>query len=180
MKVRSDMHLVRRFTRLAAVCGTVALAATLLPAATTAHDHREVADGRYTLVVGFLEEPAVAGEPNALSLTVEEHHAHAEDAGDEDHDDAGAPVEGLETSLEAEVIYGDQTMELELKPQYGKAGSYVAYFIPTTAGDYAFRVHGEIADTPIDETFAPSPEGMRPVAPREALEFPKPAPSSAA
>ena len=161
----------RRLPRLAALCGVV-LAAVLLAAPATAHEHREVADGRYALVVGFLEEPAVTGDTNALSLTVREHHAHPED-GEDDHAEAGAPVEGLEATLDAEVIFGGETMELELKAQYGTPGAYVAKFIPTAAGDYAFRLHGEIDGTPIDETFAPSPDGMRPVAPREALEFPK-------
>ena len=165
----------RRLPRLAAL-GGLALAAALLAAPATAHEHRAVADDRYTLVVGFLEEPAVAGEVNGLSLAVEAHepHAHGDPTpGEHDEDEAGAPVEGLEASLGAEVIYGDQRMELELKAQYGTPGTYVAYFIPTAAGDYAFRLHGEIDGTPIDETFAPSPDGMRPVAPRAALEFPR-------
>ena len=35
----------------------------------SAHEHRDV--GNYTLVVGFLDEPAIANEPNGLSLRVE-------------------------------------------------------------------------------------------------------------
>ena len=165
----------RRLPPLAAL-GGLAIAAAPPAAPAPFHEHRDVADERYTMVVGFLEEPAVADDVNGLSLAVEAHepHAHGDSTpGGHDEHEAGTPVEGLEDSLEAEVIYGDQSMELELKAQYGKPGAYVAYFIPTAAGDYAFRLHGEIDGTPIDETFAPSPDEMRPVAPREALEFPK-------
>ena len=86
----------------------------------------------------------------------------------------GAPVLGLADTLQAEVIYGDQTMALELRPVFSEPGAYNGFFFPMAEGDYTFRIFGEIEGNPVDETFTSSPEGFHGVEPREPLEFPKP------
>ncbi|MEZ4529501.1 MAG: hypothetical protein R2855_00605 [Thermomicrobiales bacterium] len=134
----------------------------------SAHEHREV--GGYTFVVGFLNEPAVQGEVNAVSVRITKAApADATPAAGED-EVAEVPVEGLE--LTVEVILGDQKVSLPMEPKWGDPGHYVAYLIPTQPGDYSFHVTGEIEGTAIDETFTAGPETFSSVTPREELEFP--------
>lgn len=123
-----------------------------------AHEHRDVGD--YTLVVGFSEEPALVDEPNSLSLTV---HQGGED---------GTPVEGLADTLQAEIIYGDETMPLDLEPSFGQPGAYTADVIPTETGTYSFRIFGSIEGTEVDETFTGGPETFSEVEPKDAISFP--------
>ncbi len=154
-------------------CAAIGAVVVLLPLIATAHEEREVADGRYNLVVGFIDEPAYVGEKNGLILEVADLSAPATPAAEGEEDHGGSPVLGLAETLQAEVIYGDQTMELELVPAFDHPGTYYGYFFPMADGDYTFRVFGDIEGAVIDESFTSSPEGFASVEPREPLEFPK-------
>lgn len=134
-----------------------------MPFAASAHEHREVGD--YTLVVGFINEPAVQGDTNGMLLTVTQ--------GDE-------PVTGLADSMKAQAIFGEQTRDFDLVPAWGQNGTYHAVFIPTEPGDYTFRFYGQINGTDVDEYFTSSPEGFDSVAPRADLEFPSSSSASTA
>ena len=79
---------------------------------------------------------------------------------------------GLDQTLTAEVVFGDQTMALPLTPGE-EPGSYESVFFPMAEGDYTFRLSGQIEGNPIDESFTSSPEGFDSVQSRESLEFPK-------
>jgi hypothetical protein len=127
----------------------------------SAHEHRDV--GPYALTVGFRNEPAIADEPNGLDLRVTQ--------GDPDEPDA-KPVEGLEKTLKAEVLFGGQRMPLTLRAVYGKPGAYTADFIPTQPGDYTFHIFGTINGTTVDERFTSSPTTFSPVRDRSTLTFP--------
>jgi hypothetical protein len=149
------------------------LVGMLMPAgAALAHEHRAVGD--YELTVGFLNEPALADEPNGLDLRVtffpDGVPAHEEE-GEEEH---GEPVEGLEESLRAEVIVGGgaQKMELTLEPRWQTPGAYDGLFIPTLAGDYTYHIYGQINGQTIDETFSSGPETFSSVDDPAALQFP--------
>jgi hypothetical protein len=138
------------------IAGLLALVAMALPLAVSAHETRAVATD-YEFVVGFVTEPAIAGEVNGIWVSVSK--------GDE-------PVEGLAGTLQAEVIYGDQTREATLTPSFDEPGVYISTFIPTAEGDYTFRFHGQVEGVDIDESFTSSPEGFHSVAPRSEYEFP--------
>ncbi|MCM8747794.1 hypothetical protein NET02_01385 [Thermomicrobiaceae bacterium CFH 74404] len=126
----------------------------------SAHEHRHV--GEYEIVVGFLNEPAIVEEPNGLELRVMKGEG-----------DAAQPVEGLADTLQAEVMYGDQVMPLQLRPAFGEPGSYKAEFIPTAEGAYTFHIFGTIEGTPIDERFTSGPETFSEVQSRADLSFPQ-------
>jgi hypothetical protein len=161
-------HLTRRLLGFGLLVSLLVASAALSWTA-TAHEHRTV--GSYELVVGFLNEPAVSNELNGLSLRVTE--APAEDtAATPEADAEGAPVEGLEATLQAEVIYGDQRMPLTLAPAWNDPGHYVAPLIPTQPGDYSFHIWGTINGAEIDETFTAGPETFSTVIDRTTLEFP--------
>ncbi|HWV36328.1 MAG TPA: hypothetical protein VNZ55_11895 [Thermomicrobiales bacterium] len=138
------------------VAAVLAMTSMLMPFTASAHEHRTVATD-YEFVVGFINEPAVQGELNGISLAVTK---------------ADKPVTGLDQTLKAEIIFGDQKKEVALSPVWKQDGSYEAVFIPTQPGDYTFHFFGTIDGTNVDETFTSSPDGFDSVAPRADLEFP--------
>ncbi len=171
-----------RITPLAAM-GTLAVGVLLLaaPLSASAHESREVADGKYQMVVGFMNEPVYAGDKSGLEFWVYDLSgaatpaAGAESSDGDDDAAAGPPVEGLEDTLKAEVIYEDQTLELPLSAKWNDPGGYYSVFFPTSAeGDYSFRIYGTVNGTDIDETFTSGPETFGPVEDPAPLQFPKP------
>jgi len=137
---------------------TFLLTLTLLGTA-LAHEHRDV--GPFTFIVGWREEPALVEQPNGLDLRV----MTTADA---------QPVSGLEQALKADVIYGDKSMPLELRPRFGQPGAYTADIIPTRPGSYIFQITGEISGTQIAERFNSADGKFGDVDPVAALQFPEP------
>ena len=166
---------MRRMRLFAAACGALlgcVLFATL-PLAVDAHESRTVGDGKYQIVVGFMNEPVFAGDKSGLEFWVYDVSKGTPAAGASDEEAAGPPVEGLQKSLKAEVIYQDQTMELPLEATWNEPGGYDSVFFPMKPGDYTFRIFGKIGDTDIDESFTSSPEGFDAVKDPAPLQFPK-------
>jgi hypothetical protein len=149
-----------------ALCTLVMLAS---PLAAEAHETRSIADGKYQIVVRFMNEPVYAGDKSGLEFWVTETSAATPGAGEEE----GAPVEGLEETIQAEVIYEDQTMELPLSAAFDEPGRYGSVFFPTTPGDYTFRIFGTIDGAEIDESFTSGPETFGAVEDPAPLQFPR-------
>jgi len=145
--------------RVIAVSAAVTGLVGVLAADASAHEHRVIANGQYEIEVGLINEPAFTGVQNGL-------HVEIRTLGG-----AATPVLGMESSVQAEVIYGDQTMALPLTPA-AEPGVYESIFFPTAAGDYSFRLVGAIEGTAIDETLTSSPEGFDAVQDRTQFEFP--------
>jgi len=162
---------MRRALRFAASCGVLLTLSLIVsaPAPVSAHEVREVGDGQYQMVVGFLNEPVSIGDKSGLDLRVTAPADAATPVADGE-EDVRTPVEGLETTLQAEVIFGDQTMALEIGPRFRDPGAYASYFYPNAAGDYSFRIFGTIGDLTIDETFSSGPDTFGAV--EERLLFP--------
>ncbi|MBA3451202.1 MAG: hypothetical protein H0T18_08325 [Chloroflexia bacterium] len=124
-----------------------------------AHVDIDVGDGRYVMEVGFRDEPAYLGQPNAIYLNVAEYATGGTE-----------PVEGLAATLIAEVSRDGQSRELALVP-LGE-GEYEAAFVPTASGDYTFRISGEIGEATVDESVTSGPATFNSVEPLSAIEFP--------
>ena len=97
---------------------------------------------------------------------------------DESQTATGAPVEGLEQTLQVEITHvptGVSRM-VDLRPVFGKPGDYTADLIPTAQGVYEIRVFGAIEDIEIDETFISQGGGgnFSDVLPATELHFPEP------
>ena len=123
------------------------------------HEHRAV--GPYTFVVGWINEPAYVNAANGLSLDVTET--------------SGAkPVEGLATTLHAEVIVGGgaKKLALELVTDEATPGHYQGSFIPTKVGDYIFHIFGDVNSTKVDERFESGPNTFDGVVSTDAIQFP--------
>ena len=162
---------MRRMSSIAAVgaiaCSTLLMLAS--PLAAEAHETRPIADGKYQIVVGFMNEPVFAGDKSGLEFWVTETSAATPGAGDEE----GAPVEGLEETFQAEVIFEDQIMALPLSAAFDEPGRYGSVFFPTAPGDYTFRIYGSINGAEIDESFTSGPETFGAVEDPAPLQFPK-------
>ncbi len=124
-----------------------------------AHEQRQV--GKYTLEVGWHDEPAIEGIMNAVEVEVHETAS-------------GKGVEGLTRTLRVVVSYGGlaQTFEPTLRAVGGEPGSYLGDLIPTAPGDYTFRVVGTIEELKVDERFESGPGRFDPVRSPDALQFP--------
>ena len=156
-----------RIIRLTATAAALTLL-SVLPAPADAHESRDVADGQYHFVVGFLNEPVAVGDKSGLELRVSKPDPAATPAAGGEA--AMAPVEGLETTLQAEVFYSDQAMALTIEPRFGQPGAYASYFYPNAVGDYSFHIFGTIEGVAIDEIFTSGPDTFGPV--EERLLFP--------
>jgi hypothetical protein len=130
------------------------------------HEHRTV--GTYTFVVGWIAEPAYVNGANGLSLDVTETSS-------------AKPVEGLATTLQAEVIVGGgaKTMSLDLVADEENPGHYAGNFIPTKTGDYIFHIFGTAGSTKVDERFESGPSTFDGVVSTDPLQFPDRIPANA-
>ena len=139
----------------------IALAALMVSGAAPAlaHVDVDVGDGQYVMEIGFRDEPAFLGQPNAVYL----HVAKYGTGGTE-------PVEGLASTLSVEVEKDGQTLNPPLVPM--GEGVYEAVFVPTVTGDYTFHITGKIGDATVDETVTSGPNTFNSVEPLSVIEFP--------
>jgi hypothetical protein len=120
-----------------------------------AHERREVAD-TYEFRVGSLTEPLVTSQMNGIDLRITNTQLNQ-------------LVEGVQETLQAELMMGQQTKAVTLQARPGMpAGNYTAPFISTQEGTLTFRFHGTIEGMAVDEQF-----DVR-VRPAAELEFPQP------
>lgn len=151
--------------RLGHLCLPISLVALvvslLLPGIAFAHEQRLVA-GKYSFDVGFLDEPPLVGQVNAIDLTVTIPS------------EKDRPVKGLENTLTAMVIVGGnaRTSVIPLEPREGEPGAYNGYFIPTIEGTYQFQFTGKVENTNVAEVFESGPGRFSDVLSPQAFQFP--------
>lgn len=153
---------------LAAALATSLLAA-LAPGATA---HSGIAVGPYLVEIGWRNEPAYVGQPNAVQVTVKTH-------------DTDKPVMDLAADALAVVVStaGVNSPSLALEPAFdaveatGPLGEYDAALVPTAPGDYSFHVTGSVHGTAVDLSLASGDETFDPVIGSGDLEFPAKLPS---
>ncbi|GHO75366.1 hypothetical protein KSD_31370 [Ktedonobacter sp. SOSP1-85] len=148
----------KKFAVSVVVCLVVLCALVLTTQSAFAHEKRHV--GKYTFVIGFLDEPAYANIKNGLDLTICNGDACTYTTQDGQKVVANA-VENAEQALKAEVLQGGaQPLALSLEPRWANPGKYAGYFLPTTAGAYTFHIYGTLSGQKIDEKFTSSPNGF--------------------
>lgn len=125
----------------------------------TALAHTRVEVGPYALVVGWLQEPPIVGERNALTIEITE---------DEE------PVSGAEATLDVEVLYAGRTWRVNMNPTE-TPGLYTAVLFPTVRGVYTTRLFGTLGSTDVDVEVDPEE-----VLPASNLHFPQPLPDTIA
>lgn len=116
--------------------------------------HESITVGDYTLEVGWLSEPPVVGQPNAIVV-------HVSTADEQPVDDVSA--------LTISVSYGGQSKPLTLEPvDEHSAGQFMASIVPTVPGQYTVVFGGRLGES----TFVDVQVEPEEVQPADTLEFP--------
>ena len=135
-----------------------------LPLAASAHERRDVGGGKYQVVVGWIVEPAILGEPNGIDFRVTTK-------------DGNKPVEGLDKSVKVVVQHGGgPAREMPLRARFGQPGAYTADLIPTRAGAYVFTFTGDVEGTAVNEKFESGPGRFNDVEDAAKLQVPEAVP----
>ena len=117
--------------------------------------HEYITVGDYTLEVGWLNEPPVVGQNNAIVV-------HVSTTSD------GQPVEDV-SSLTVTISYGGQEKTLTLEPvDEHSPGQFMAPIVPTVPGQYTVQFGGRLDETTFVDVHVESEE----VQPAETLQFP--------
>ena len=117
--------------------------------------HESITVGDYTLEIGWLNEPPVVGQSNAIVV-------HVSTASD------GQPVEDV-SSLTVTISYGgqDKTLTLEAVDEHSP-GQFMAPVVPTVPGQYTVKIGGSLGET----TFVDVQVEPEEVQPADTLQFP--------
>jgi len=148
----------------AALLLLVAIMATLPPTDAFAHERRTV--GKYQLVVGFFEEPAIEGQPNGVDLRVTDTSVTPPRS-----------VEGVEKTLKVTVSQGPASKEMALQTVFGQPGRYRTVFIPTRPGRYILQFTGDIEGARVDQRFESGPGRFSDIEAVDMLQFPDAVPA---
>lgn len=130
-----------------------------------AYGHTVDSVGDYRVEIGWMNEPVVSGETNAIEFYVSplEPGLELEDQVFQNG------VLDLKKTVKIKLIYKDQSITLPLSPDHNIPGKYYAFVNPTVSGFYQANILGTIEDTTISLSMHPPK-----VAERSYIEFPEP------
>ena len=153
---------------LRASAALVVVVAAILATSAPAEAHEQRIVGKYTVEVGWHDEPAIVDRPNSVFLEVKETAT-------------GRAITGLEKTITVTVAFGGLRAAFapQLRAVFDEPGAYVADIIPTAAGDYTFRFTGKIDDQTVDEKFESGPGRFDSIAAASDLQYPQQAASLA-
>ena len=149
------------------------LSLLLIPSvAGTAYAHTVDAVGEYRVEIGWMNEPVVSGETNALELYISplvdcpDISISMECANSQEFQNG---IEGLRKLLKIQFVYDKtQTITLPLVNDHDIPGKYYAFITPTVSGYFQANLIGKILDTPANLSMHPPP-----IAERSYIEFPE-------
>ena len=137
-----------------------------------AYAHTVDAVGEYRVEIGWMNEPVVSGETNALELyvspltTCPDISIPLECANSQEFQNG---IEGLRKLLKIQFVYDKtQTITLPLVNDHDIPGKYYAFITPTVSGYFQANLIGKILDTPANLSMHPPP-----IAERSYIEFPE-------
>jgi len=130
-----------------------------------AYGHTVDSVGEYRVEIGWMNEPVVSGETNAIEFYVSplEPGLELEDQVFQNG------ILDLKKTVKIKLIYKDQSITLPLSPDHNIPGKYHAFINPTVSGFYQANILGTIEDTTISLSMHPPK-----VAERSHIEFPEP------
>lgn len=108
--------------------------------------------GPYEITVSYLHSPPLVEVDNALVVEVRDAST-------------GEPVAGLERTLHLEASVAPprasaRPIFVTFRPAKDRPGVYEGVFVPPSVGEYTFRLTGDIAGVPVNETFRSGPGGL--------------------
>lgn len=102
--------------------------------------HQTVNVGDYAIEIGWVTEPPITGQMNAIVVNVSKGEEPVED------------ISGLTVSVK----YGDQTKTLTLQPLgEDTPGQFVAPILPSIPGQYTIVLGGKLGDTDVSTAVEP-------------------------
>jgi hypothetical protein len=131
---------MRMRTRFAVAFLSAAAVLALFPGTASAHAERSV--GPFDLEIGFLDEPAYVGVPNAAFLDLSR---------------GGTPVTDLGDALSVTLGFGDETSDPLVFDPLEVPGQYQAPFVPSQAGAYTFTLSGTLDGVKFDLSLTSGP-----------------------
>ena len=149
------------------------LSLLLIPSfAGIAYGHTVDAVGEYRVEIGWMNEPVVSGETNALELYISplmdcpDISISMECANSQEFQNG---IEGLRKLLKVQFVYDKtQTITLPLVDDHDIPGKYYAFITPTVSGYFQANLIGKILDIPVNLSMHPPP-----IAERSYIEFPE-------
>ena len=141
------------------------LALLALAPAAAAYGHTVDSVGGYRVEIGWLNEPVVTGEANAVVLLV----SPLDPGLDPEDQGFSGGIEGLRKTVRVQLVYKDHSVSLPLSAVPGSPGRYHAAVVPGAAGFYQANVLGDILGTPVSLSMHPPK-----VSDRSHIEFPPP------
>ncbi|MDH3278304.1 MAG: hypothetical protein OEL77_07890 [Nitrosopumilus sp.] len=120
--------------------------------------------GEYRLEIGWMNEPVVSGETNAIELFV----SPLEPGSSAEEQNFKNGISGLEKSLKMQLILTDHKITLPFSKDHDIPGKYYAFVNPTVAGFYQVNILGNIGDTTVSLSMHPPK-----VDERSYIEFPE-------
>ena len=118
--------------------------------------HEGVTVGDYEIEIGWVNEPPIVGQQNALVVNVSNTSSGE-----------AQPVEDV-SALTVTISYGGQSKTLTLQPLgEDTPGQFAAPLIPTVAGEYTVTLGGKLGDTDVSAEIHPEE-----VASADVLQFP--------
>ena len=137
-----------------------------------AYGHTVDAVGEYRVEIGWMNEPVVSGETNALELyvspltTCPDISIPLECANSQEFQNG---IEGLRKLLKIQFVYDKtQTITLPFVADHDIPGKYYAFITPTVSGYFQANLIGKILETPVNLSMHPPP-----IAERSYIEFPQ-------
>ena len=136
------------------------------------HAHTVDAVGEYRVEIGWMNEPVVSGETNAIEfyvsplITCPEIPEPIKCAESQEFQNG---IEGLKKTVKMQLIFKDENITLPLSPDHDIPGKYYAFVNPTVSGFYQANMLGQIENTSISLSMHPPK-----VAERAYIEFPEP------
>jgi hypothetical protein len=145
------------------------LALLLVPLIASAH--QTTTDGDYNIEYGWVNEPVIINQPNAVVINITKTVTATGTT--TDTTPADVDVSGLVISAS----YGGQIKTLKLQPlAENTPGQFVAPMMPTVAGQYTIMLSGKIDGNPIDSISVQPEDAQTP----DVVQFPKAADANAA
>jgi len=130
-----------------------------------AYAHTIDSVGEYRVEIGWMNEPVVSGETNAIEFYVSPLEPNL-DLKDQVFKNG---ILGLKKTVKIQLVYKDENIMLPLSPDHNIPGKYYAFINPTVSGFYQANILGNIEDTPISLSMHPPK-----VEERSYIEFPEP------
>ncbi len=127
----------------------------LIPGIASAHAQRSV--GPFDLEIGFFDEPAYVGIPNAVFLDLSK---------------GGHPVTDIGDALTVTVGFGDLTSDPFIFEPLETPGQYQAAFVPSQAGAYTFALSGTLEGVTFDLSLTSGPKTFDEVQDLAGATFP--------